>query len=172
MKANFESCLKALLAPGREGGFVNHPADPGGMTNMGVTRANWSAWIGREASEKEMRALTVDKVAPFYKRKYWDKIEGDSLPAGVDHTVFDFAVNSGPGRAAKMLQAILKVPADGAIGPKTLTALAAVDGVKFIEQYNDERQRFLESLLTFNMFGKGWSRRVSEIESEALSMLA
>lgn len=172
MKENFGACLIKLLAQGREGGFVNHPADPGGMTNLGVTQRAWSEWVGHPATEKEMRTLTVEKVFLFYKRKYWDKVSGDSLPAGLDHTVFDFAVNSGPGRAAKLLQELLGVTADGDIGPQTLKALAKYDSKLLVEQYSQARQEFLEGLKTFDTFGRGWTRRVSEVETEALNMLA
>jgi lysozyme family protein len=141
------------------------------MTNLGVTRQVWSEWIGREASEKEMRGLTPEHVAPLYRRKYWDKVSGDFLPSGLDLAVFDFAVNSGPGRAAKVLQEILEVKVDGAIGPMTLTALADVDHKILIERYNRARQAFLEALPTYATFGRGWSRRVAETTDEAVSML-
>ena len=99
MKENFDSALEAILH--HEGGYVNHPADPGGMTNLGVTKRVWEEWVGHEVDEKTMRALTPEIVGPMYKAKYWDKIKGDDLPAGVDYIVFDAAINSGPGRAAK-----------------------------------------------------------------------
>lgn len=172
MKDNFGPSLIKLLNPDREGGFVNHPKDPGGMTNLGVTQRAWAEWVGHPVSEKEMRALTVEKVSLFYKRKYWDKVAGDLLPAGLDHAVFDFAVNSGPGRAAKFLQELLGVTPDGAIGPQTLKALAKYDPKLLVEQYLQARQDFLEGLETFTTFGNGWSRRVSEVKAEALQMLA
>ena len=72
--------------------------------------------------EADMRALTPALVGPLYKRKYWDKVAGDLLPSGLDYAVFDAAINSGPGRAAKWLQELVGVTADGAIGPGTLAA--------------------------------------------------
>ena len=106
MKENFERALAAVLH--HEGGFVNHPSDPGGMTNLGCTKKVWEEWVGHEVDEKAMRALTPADVAPLYKAKYWDKIKGDELPDGVDYVVFDCAINSGPGRAIKFLQSWTK----------------------------------------------------------------
>ena len=102
MKENFDEALKAILH--HEGGFVNHPKDPGGMTNLGVTKRVWEEYVGHEVDEKAMRALTPADVDTLYRRKYWDKVRGDELPAGVDYAVFDAAINSGPGRASKWLQ--------------------------------------------------------------------
>jgi lysozyme family protein len=168
MKANFATALQALLV--HEGGFSNHPDDPGGMTNLGVTKAVWEEWRGRPVSEKEMRALTPEIVAPMYKRRYWDKIAGDHLPAGLDLAVFDFAVNSGPGRAAKVLQRVLGVSPDGDIGPQTLMAVGAMPLRKLLNDYNAARMSFLMSLPTWDTFGKGWGRRVAEVTSQASTM--
>ena len=110
---NFEKCLFLLLE--HEGNFVNHPSDPGGMTNLGVTAANWAMWVGHPVNEKQMRALTPSDVAPFYKRKYWDAIRADELPNGLDYCVFDCAVNSGVGRAVKILQSCVGVNPDGCL---------------------------------------------------------
>ena len=170
MKENFVDALIHVLK--HEGGYVNHPADPGGMTNLGVTRAVWEEWVGRESNEKEMRSLTPEMVAPLYRRKYWDKIQGDSLPDGVDYAVFDMAVNSGPGRAAKFLQELVGAKPDGAIGPMTLTAVNKKDPKELVTAYNAKRQAFLESLPTFATFGKGWSTRVAGVNTEALAMTA
>jgi lysozyme family protein len=170
MKSNFESALQAVLH--HEGGFVNHPADPGGMTNLGVTKAVWEEWVGHEVDEKAMRALAPAQVAPMYKAKYWDKIKGDDLPEGVDYAVFDAAVNSGPGRAAKWLQACVGVDPDGGIGPKTLAAVAAFDPAELVEDYAKRRLSFLMDLPHWGTFGKGWSRRVAEVQNTASTMLA
>ena len=168
MKDNFESALKAILH--HEGGYVNHPADPGGMTNLGVTKRVWEEWVGHEVDEKAMRNLTPEIVGPMYKAKYWDKIKGDDLPTGVDYVVFDAAVNSGPGRAAKWLQACVGVEPDGGIGPKTLAAVNAFDANQLIEDYAKRRLSFLIDLPTWNTFGKGWGRRVAEVQKTGLNM--
>ena len=169
MKDNFEVCLKHLLV--HEGGFVNHPKDPGGMTNLGVTAKVWSEWVGHDVNEKIMRELTPASVAPLYKRKYWDAVRADELLSGVDYCVFDCAVNSGPGRAIKFLQSCVGATPDGGFGPATMAAVNKVrDAKKLIEDYSNERLEFLMSLPTFDTFGKGWSRRIKEVKNEALGM--
>lgn len=170
MKDNFDIALKALLK--HEGGFVNHPQDPGGMTNLGVTKRVWEEWVSHGVSEKEMQALTPAQVAPLYRRKYWDKVQADHLPTGVDLAVFDFAVNSGPGRAAKMLQKVLGVTQDGDIGPQTLIKATNVDSSKLVADYNTQRLAFLQALPHWDAFGKGWGRRVAEVTAQATTMTA
>ena len=156
-----------------EGGYVDHPQDPGGRTNLGVTQRVWEEWLGRPVSEKEMRALTPMMVKPLYKRKYWDACRADDLVAGVDYAVFDVAVNSGPGRAVKFLQSCVDVTIDGGFGPATLAAVkkAEENPTRLIELYCAKRLEFLQSLRTFETFGKGWSRRVQEVKDKALKML-
>ena len=162
MQANFEKALKAVLH--HEGGYVFHKDDPGGMTNLGVTKRVWEEWVGHPVDEKTMRELTPAQVAPMYKAKYWDKVKGDELPTGVDYAVFDAAVNSGPGRAAKWLQSWVGVEPDGGIGPKTLAAVAAFEG-DLVDDYSKRRLSFLMDLPHWGTFGKGWSRRVAEVQS-------
>jgi len=165
MKENFDSALAAVLH--HEGGFVNHPKDPGGMTNLGVTKKVWEEWLGYEVDEKVMRSLTPNHVWPMYKSKYWDKIKGDDLPDGVDYIVFDAAVNSGPSRAAKWLQAAVGADVDGSIGAGTLKAVADFPASDLIHAYQSKRLEFLQNLPTWETFGKGWGRRVAEVSSTA-----
>jgi lysozyme family protein len=169
MKENFDSALKAILH--HEGGYVNHPADPGGMTNLGVTKRVWEEWVGHEVDEKTMRALTPEIVSPMYRAKYWDKIKGDDLPAGVDYIVFDAAINSGPGRAAKWLQQTVGAIPDGMIGPGTLGKVAAVPADDLVEKYQQTRLEFLRSLPTWSTFGRGWGRRVQDVQVTAAKMV-
>jgi lysozyme family protein len=170
MKDNFDSALEAVLH--HEGGFVNHPADPGGMTNLGVTKKVWEEWVGHEVDEKTMRGLTPEIVGPMYKAKYWDKIKGDDLPSGVDYAVFDAAVNSGPGRAAKWLQSCVGVEPDGGIGPKTMAAVLSFDPADLVEDYAKRRLSFLMDLPHWGTFGKGWGRRVAAVQTVAATMTA
>ena len=170
MNQNFAEALQKVLH--HEGGFVNHPADPGGMTNLGVTKKVWEEWVGHPVDEKTMRELTPASVAPMYRAKYWDKIKGDDLPAGVDYAVFDAAVNSGPGRAVKWLQGCVGVEQDGGIGPKTLAAVEAMDPAELVEDYAKRRLSFLMDLQHWPTFGKGWSRRVADVQANATTMLA
>jgi len=169
MKENFLDALAAVLH--HEGGFVNHPKDPGGMTNLGVTKRVWEEWVGHEVDEKTMRGLTAEMVAPMYKTKYWDKIRGDDLPTGVDYIVFDAAINSGPGRAAKWLQQTVGAVPDGAIGAGTLGKVAAMESADIVEKYQATRLAFMQSLPTWETFGKGWGRRVAEVGAAAEKMV-
>jgi lysozyme family protein len=168
MKGNFESALAMLLK--HEGGFVDHPRDPGGATNMGVTLGTYEQWVGRSVTVEEMKALTFDDVAPIYRNRYWDRVRGDDLPSGVDWSVFDWAVNSGPSRSAKALQNIVMVTCDGAIGPKTLAAVGDHKPDDLIHAMHHARQRFYERLDAFNVFGLGWTRRNAETRESALAM--
>jgi lysozyme family protein len=171
MQSNFDNCLALMLA--HEGGFVNHPQDPGGMTNLGVTKRVWEEWTGHEVDEKQMRALTPEMVKPLYKRKYWDAVRADELVSGVDYCVFDVAVNSGPGRAIKFLQSAVGATPDGGFGSITmgLVRRAEADPETLIKTYSDTRLQFLKSLKTWPTFGRGWDRRVNEVEAKALKML-
>ena len=165
MKDNFDECLKMLLH--HEGGYVNHPKDPGGETNLGVTKRVYEKWGGT----KDMKDLTVEDVAPIYKKEYWDRCKCDDLESGVDWAVFDWAVNSGTGRAAKAIQKICGASQDGAIGPKTLALIGTQNTQYVIEEFGKIRQDFYESLKTFDTFGKGWTRRNKETTAKALEMI-
>ena len=168
MKENWDECFDMVIKS--EGGFVNHPKDPGGMTNLGVTRSAWEAFINRKVTEDEMRALTPELVKPFYKALYWDRLKGDVLPDGVDYAAYDFAVNSGPHRAAQYLQEIAGVTADGMIGPKSIEAIKSCDAKETADAICDMRLDFLKRLATFDTFGKGWTGRVSRVKDKAISM--
>ena len=164
MKENFDKCLEMLLH--HEGGYVWHEEDPGGETNLGVTKKVYQDWGGT----KDMIDLTVEDVAPIYKKNYWDRCKCDELSSGLDWAVFDWAVNSGTRRVSKALQKACGAERDGVIGNKTL-ALANGQNVKYmIEEIGVIRQSFYESLRTFKTFGRGWTRRNKETTEQALSM--
>jgi len=168
MNKNYDKCLETILH--HEGGYVNHPEDPGGETNLGVTKRVYQEWGGT----KDMKDLTFDDVAPIYRKNYWDKMKCEDLPSGLDLCVFDFGVNAGPGRAAKYLQTLIGTVADGGIGPNTLAKLKEYTdetGVKeTITNYQNERQSYYEKLSTFKTFGRGWTRRVEETTKLALEL--
>jgi lysozyme family protein len=170
MISNWQKSFELMLKS--EGGYVNNPADPGGMTNLGVTKATWENWVGRESDEAEMRGLTPEKVEPLYKKKYWDAVRGDELPMGLDYLMFDFAVNAGAGRAIKTLQTAVGVTPDGGFGPMTMAAVQAVDPVELIERFSQAKEDFYRSLNTFATFGKGWLNRVADVKVKASAMLA
>lgn len=168
----FPECLKIVLK--HEGGYVNHPKDPGGRTNLGVTQRVWEAWTGRKATEQEMRSLTVDMVAPLYRQKYWDKVRGRDLAPGLDLHVFDFGVNAGPARAIRYLQMMVSTNPDGQFGPATMRALSnyidQYGTAKAITRYGELREEYYRQLRTFPTFGKGWLRRNREVTAAALEM--
>ena len=169
MQSNYEKCLETILH--HEGGYVNHPKDPGGETNLGVTKRVYEDFGGT----KDMKDLTVDDVSPIYKKEYWDRVKGDELPSGLDLCVFDFGVNAGTGRAAKYLQSMIGTTPDGGIGPNTLKALGLYVedmGVEAtITEYQSRRQDYYEGLEHFSTFGKGWTRRVRETTELAMEMI-
>lgn len=131
MKANFQTALALVLK--HEGGYVNHPSDPGGHTNKGVTLANYRRYVKPGGTVADLKAISDQEVATVYRRFYWDAVKGDDLPAGVDYAVFDFAVNSGPRRSAEFLQRTLGAAQDGKIGPKTLAAARAAKPLLVID---------------------------------------
>jgi lysozyme family protein len=167
--SNFDRVLTLVLK--YEGGYVDHPKDPGGATNLGITLGTLSNWLGREATKAEVKALTVKDVSPIYREWYWFAVRGDELPAGVDCAVFDFGVNSGPSRAVMALQRAVGVADDGKLGPVTLKAVAAADPRRTIERICTDRLAFLRRLSTWPVFGKGWSKRVASVEREAIAMI-
>ena len=168
MNSNFPFCLKEVLK--HEGGWADHPKDPGGATMKGITIGTYSQWKGRRATKAELRAIPDEEVAAIYKRNYWDKVRGDDLPSGLDFVAFDAAVNSGPSRGAKWLQQGLGVAADGQIGPKTLAAAEEADAKTAIIAATNARFAFLRSLRTWPTFGKGWTRRVDDVRKKALAL--
>jgi len=154
-----------------EGGYVNDSRDSGGMTNLGVTKRVYDEWIGRESTEQEMRDLTPDDVAPIYKKNYWDRVKGDSLPSGLDWACFDWAVNSGSGRPAKAVQRAVGATVDGAIGKQTVGLIMEKDPEFIIDYVYTVRKSFYESLDDYKHFGRGWSRRNKETLRQALKMI-
>jgi len=169
MLSNFPAALALVLQS--EGGFSNHRNDPGGMTNLGVTRNVWRDWVKRDVDEAEMRSLTPELVTPLYKARYWDACKCDDLQRGVDYCVFDAAVNMGSGRAAKLLQTALGVTADGSIGRATIAAATAADPVELLEAFSLGKEAFYQSLPTFATFGKGWLNRVAHVQAAAEGMM-
>lgn len=169
MKSNFAKCLPEILR--HEGGWADHPSDPGGATMKGITIGTYRQWKGRAVTKAELRAISDEEVAAIYKRNYWDKVRGDDLPAGLDLVAFDAAVNSGPSRGAKWLQTALGVAADGKIGPKTIAAAESADAATAINRALDVRLSFLKGLRTWPTFGKGWGRRVDGVRKVALGMV-
>ena len=169
MQNNFERSLALVLQ--HEGGYVNHPSDPGGKTNLGVTQRVWEEYVGHPVDEAEMRSLTKELVAPLYRKEYWNAICGDKLPCGADYLAFDFAVNAGAFRCVKTIQRALNITADGIIGHLTLKAIQDTNAEDFIEKFSDVKKSFYLGLANYPTFGKGWLNRVAEGKEAAKRMI-
>jgi lysozyme family protein len=169
MKKNFKRSLKHVLV--HEGGWADHPKDPGGATMKGVTLMTFRRHFGEDRSKTELRNITDQQLGKIYRSGYWSKCHCDELPAGVDYAVFDAAVNSGPGRSAKWLQAAVGAKQDGGIGPKTLSKVAEFDPIEIADRICDRRLAFLRSLDNWSIFGIGWGRRVEGVRATVHNML-
>lgn len=167
---NFDECLAEILK--HEGGWADHPRDPGGATMKGVTIGTYAQFKGRKVTKDELRAISDADLRAIYRRKYWDVVKGDDLPAGLDLVAFDAAVNSGPARGARWLQQALGVKVDGQIGPETIAKARRAPHAATIEAALDLRLVFVRSLKTWPTFGKGWSKRISDVRATALAMAA
>lgn len=171
MRANFDESLSLVLK--HEGGFVDDPRDPGGRTNHGITQTVYNDWhVANGLPEHDVKDITAVEVMAVYKKRYWDAVKGDELPAGVDYCVFDFAVNSGVSRASRYLQRAVGAVEDGKIGPATLAAVLAKDAADVIDAVCGARLAFLRQLAIFDRFGKGWTRRVNDVRAKAEAMAA
>lgn len=167
--SNYPAALAETLK--WEGGFVDHPQDPGGATNMGITIGTLSDWLGRPATVAEVRNLSRATAELIYRKRYWARVRGDEMPDGIDLVAFDGAVNSGVTRGARWLQTALRVVVDGAIGPLTVRAAQTeANGVAVIQRACAARMGFLRGLRTWGTFGRGWTRRVTSIEAAAVAM--
>lgn len=169
MKENFKPSLFLLLQS--EGGWSDHPKDPGGATMKGITMDVYRRFKQRTVTKTELRAITDDEIEQIYHEGYWAPSHCDDLPAGVDYMVFDFAVNAGTGRAAKTLQAALGVAQDGLIGPITMAQVDASDPLALMSAYSAAKERFYRSLPMFSYFGTGWLNRVKHVQSDAERIL-
>jgi lysozyme family protein len=167
MTGNFQECLDLVLKS--EGGWINHPQDPGGETNLGVTKRVWEEYVGHPV--KTLKNLTKDDVAPLYEQKYWRPCYCEVLPRGLDFVVFSMGVNAGPGRSVKLLQQSIGCVPDGIIGPRTRGLISSSNGATLIAKFSETRREYYRSLKLFPVFGKGWLNRVDREEAEALDMI-
>ena len=168
MKENFDFCLQTILK--HEGGFVDHPKDPGGATNKGITKKTYENYLRKKVSVDELKEISDDHINGIYSKMYWVPIKGNDLPHGIDLCVFDWAVNSGPRRACKELQSIIGTTADGVIGPITLSLVGNYTPTTLVEELASARETFYRSLSNFDTFGKGWLRRNEETRNLSLGL--
>jgi lysozyme family protein len=163
---SFETVVHMVLE--HEGGYVNHPSDPGGETKYGISK--------RAYPDVDIAELTEDDAADIYKRDYWDRIKGDDLPVGVACVVMDYAVNSGISRASKALQSVCGIAnGDGIIGPASLnsvwTTVKNTSEEDVITAVTEQRQGFIRALSIYDTFGKGWERRIEETRAKAMELI-
>ena len=157
---NFETCMVEVRSD--EGGYVNHPKDPGGETNYGISK--------RSYPRLDIKTLTWEDAKKIYRHDYWNKIRGGDLPQGVDYSVLDPAINSGNSRAIKLLQAAVGVKADGKLGPQTLEAVQTTGRIQVIQKIAAKRLSFMMGLKTWKTFKGGWSKRVAKVEAISVRM--
>lgn len=174
MKLNFDKSFDLVIKS--EGGYVNDPLDRGGETNLGVTKAAWMSYLKvSELPPNAMKELTKDKVKPFYKAMYWDKVCGDDLPSGIDYIAFDFAVNAGAGQSAKFIQRAVGSNADGVIGPVTMEKVIKTASADLLSSFTQQREKFYRDIVARRpeqvKFLKGWLARVAHSDKEARTML-
>lgn len=148
---DFDTAMKRLLP--HEGGYVNDPRDPGGETKFGISK--------RSYPKVDIKNLTWDQAKAIYKRDFWDKIEGDSLPMVVSYQLVDAAINSGIDRSSRWVQRAVGATQDGDIGPATVAAIRATDPNDIAFRFLGFRLQFMTDLGTWERFGKGWARRIA-----------
>lgn len=166
--SSYDEALRRLLV--HEGGYSNHPSDPGGPTNFGITIHDYRKYVKPDATAADVRAMRIDEAKAIYRSKYWDAMRCDDLPSGLDYAVFDYGVNSGNARAVKVLRRILALPDSSAMTDAVIAAVKRNDASKLVASLCDERLRFLQSLKTWPVFGAGWGRRVVDVKAAALGM--
>lgn len=171
VQASYPTAIKCVLA--HEGGYTNHPADPGGPTNWGITIHDARKYWKASATAADVKAMPLAVAQDIYEKRYWDVQRCDELPAGLDYSVFDYGVNSGIGRSGKVLRRLVGLPDNvSTVTPEVIAAVKKRDAAALIRAFNDERLRFLMSLRTWPTFGKGWGRRVAEVKALSLRMAA
>ena len=151
---NFDQAFEKVI--GHEGGYVNHHKDPGGETKYGISK--------RAYPNVDIKNLTLAQAKQIYKRDYWDKCHGDSLPDDVRFDMFDFAVNAGISAAIRVMQRALNVADDGIWGPRTTAAAkAAAASPQYLDKrFNGFRLKYYTSLKGFDTFGRGWVNRTAD----------
>lgn len=156
MSDDFNTYVNRVL--GSEGGYVNHPNDPGGETNWGITKrtALSSGYHG------SMHSMTKAQAIEIYRKQFWERYQLNRLDGAISFQVFDAAINHGWGNAVRMLQRAVGAADDGIIGPVTLSKVNAGNTARVVMSFNAERLNFYTKLSTFKTFGRGWTNRVAD----------
>jgi lysozyme family protein len=166
--ANYPRCLANTLR--EEGGWSNHPSDPGGPTMRGIIQREYTKYrASKGLPNRNVRYIGEAELQDIYAGNYWRPMLGDQWPKGPDQIVFDIAVNSGTGRAPQIMRAAMGNPTGGVA---TLARLAtrSRDQIGIVKRACARRERFYRGLRTFRTFGRGWLRRNSRMEAIGVKM--
>lgn len=166
--AKFEIAIPHTLV--WEGGYVFHPADPGGETNRGITdrldgKVDGLVDIdGDGLGDVDIRGLTEEQAKQVYKRRFWTRMQGDKIESQlIANILFDGFVNCGF-NGIKLIQRILNQKDDGIVGPRTLAAINAADELLLYNRYKQARIQYYEDLAdrkpALKVFLKGWMNRI------------
>jgi lysozyme family protein len=167
--SNWDQVFKHVVDS--EGGYSNHPDDPGGPTYRGVTLATYRNYVDKKGTISDLKSMTTKEIKDLYKKQYWDPVKGDQLPSGVDALAFDFAINSGPAQAVRELQRVVGAKVDGVIGPETMAKIRAYNPAAFVKDYAQQRMGFLKGLKNWGTFGNGWTNRVNSLSKFASKLV-
>lgn len=154
---DFDDAFAKLL--GHEGGYVNHPSDPGGETKFGISKRSYPG--------EDIAGLTLERAKAIYLRDFWGPAGCDAAPGAVKFDLFDMAVNSGVKAAVKTLQRAVGETDDGVLGPRTLQAVQSMPGGRLLARFNGHRLELMAGLPTWPAFGRGWARRIASNLKEA-----
>lgn len=149
---NFDIAIERVL--GHEGGLVDNPNDPGGLTQWGISQRSYPL--------VDIRNLTREGAVAIYRRDFWCRVNADALYDGVAYQALDFAINSGVGTAIRYLQRALGVADDGHWGPTTAAAAITMSENDQIMRLNAERLDFMTRLKNWPDASRGWSRRIAQ----------
>ena len=144
MRASLPKAVALIMQ--HEGGYVNHPRDPGGATKHGITLATFRRMVKPHATVDDLKQMDAETAEDIYRRIYWSAVDGDDLPAGVDLVVFDHGVNAGPRRAIQLLQRVVGANPDGIIGRVTLFLIDKVPPMKLIDTYSKARMSYYQQI--------------------------
>lgn len=151
---NFDECFAALVSPDREGDYANDPRDPGGETKYGISK--------RSYPHLDIKNLTLSDAKEIYRRDVWERAQCSKLPPGLAFNLFDGAVNSGVEQSVRWLQRAVGVADDGHVGPLTLAQVnLEKDPSAILARFNGHRLEFMTKLSKWDVFGRGWARRIA-----------
>lgn len=154
-----------------EGGYVDHPRDPGGATNMGITFRTLEGWLGYPITKQDVKDLSKSTAKEIYRARYWNAVEADTMPPGLNMVLMDAAVNSGPSASIRWVQRALGVTADGILGPVTRKAISEADTKTLVIASLNERRKSVRQFRNYDVFGRGWENRINNVEHRALELV-